>query len=209
MSKISLAITLTVAAGITLLAGNYYFGGSVSDNKTSAASHHTTPTEETNKMSIYDFEMKDIDGNEVKLDTFKGKVVLIVNTASRCGLTPQYEGLQSLYDKYKEKDFVVIGFPANNFMGQEPGTDAEIKEFCTLNYKVSFPMFSKISVKGSDKHPLYTYLTENAGFDGDITWNFEKFIVGKDGKVLGRFSPRTLPEDESIVKMIESELAAK
>lgn len=161
------------------------------------------------EKSVYEFTMKDIDGKDVKLDTYKGKVSLVVNTASKCGLTPQYEGLQALYDKYKDRGFVVLGFPANNFMGQEPGTEKEIKDFCTLNYKVSFPMFSKISVKGTDQHPFYTYLTNkqsNPGFDGDITWNFEKFLVGKDGKVLARFSPKTKPDDPKIAEAIEAAL---
>ena len=161
------------------------------------------------EKSVYEFTMKDIDGKDVKLDTYKGKVSLVVNTASKCGLTPQYEGLQALYDKYKDRGFVILGFPANNFMGQEPGTEKEIKDFCTLNYKVTFPMFSKISVKGTDQHPFYTYLTNkesNPGFDGDITWNFEKFLVGKDGKVLARFSPKTKPDDPKIAEAIEAAL---
>jgi len=168
-------------------------------------SPNTLPPEK----SVYEFTMKDIEGKDVKLDTYKGKVSLVVNTASKCGLTPQYEGLQALYDKYKDKGFVILGFPANNFMGQEPGTEKEIKDFCTLNYKVSFPMFSKISVKGTDQHPFYTYLTNkesNPGFEGDITWNFEKFLVGKDGKVIARFSPKTKPEDPKIVEAIEAAL---
>ena len=153
--------------------------------------------------------MKDIDGNDVKLDEYKGKVVMIVNTASKCGLTPQYEGLQALYDKYKDKDFVILGFPANNFMGQEPGTEKEIKEFCTLNYKVTFPMFAKISVKGTDQHPFYTFLTNkesNPGFEGDIGWNFEKFIADKDGKIIARFSPKTKPDDAKLVEAVENAL---
>lgn len=168
-------------------------------------SPNTPPPEK----SVYEFTMKDIDGKDVKLDTYKGKVSLVVNTASKCGLTPQYEGLQALYDKYKDRGFVILGFPANNFMGQEPGTEKEIKDFCTLNYKVTFPMFSKISVKGTDQHPFYTYLTNkesNPGFDGDITWNFEKFLVGKDGKVLARFSPKTKPDDPKIAEAIEAAL---
>lgn len=161
------------------------------------------------EKSVYEFTMKDIDGKDVKLDAYKGKVALVVNVASKCGNTPQYEGLEALYEKYKDKGFVVLGFPANNFMGQEPGTDKEIKEFCTLTYKVKFPMFSKISVKGADQHPFYTYLTNkqtNPGFDGDITWNFEKFLVGKDGKVLARFSPKTKPDDPKVVEAIENAL---
>jgi glutathione peroxidase len=168
-----------------------------------------SPSEPPNVASVYDFKMKNIDGSEVKLETYKGKVVMIVNTASKCGLTPQYEALQATYDKYKDIDFVVLGFPSNNFMGQEPGTDNEIKEFCTLKYKVSFPMFSKISVKGTDQHPLYTYLTNeksNPGFSGDISWNFEKFLIGKDGKTLARFSPSTKPDDAKIIEAIEKAL---
>lgn len=168
-----------------------------------------SPAEPPNVASLYEFKMKNIDGSEVKLETYKGKVLLIVNTASKCGLTPQYEALQAVYDKYKDKDFVILGFPANNFMEQEPGTEAEIKEFCTLKYKVTFPMFSKISVKGTDQHPLYTYLTNeksNPGFSGDITWNFEKFLIGKDGKTLARFSPKTKPDDAKVIEAIENAL---
>jgi glutathione peroxidase len=159
---------------------------------------------------MYEFTMKDIDGNDVKLDAYKGKTAMIVNVASRCGLTPQYEGLQALYEKYKDKGFVVLGFPANNFLGQEPGTEKEIKDFCTLNYKVTFPMFAKISVKGTDQHPFYTFLTNkqsNPGFDGDIAWNFEKFLTDKNGKIIARFSPRTLPDAPEVVAAIEAELA--
>ena len=153
--------------------------------------------------------MKDIDGHDVKLDAYKGKVVMVVNTASKCGYTPQYEGLEALYEKYKDRGFVILGFPANNFMGQEPGTEKEIKEFCTLKYHVSFPMFSKISVKGADQHPFYTFLTNKVsdpGFDGDITWNFEKFIADKNGKIIARFPPKTTPDDPQLVKAVETAL---
>ena len=169
-----------------------------------------SPTEPPKERSMYEFTMKDIDGNDVKLDAYKGKVAMIVNVASKCGLTPQYEGLESLYEKYKDKGFVILGFPANNFMGQEPGTEKEIKEFCSLKYNVTFPMFSKISVKGTDQHPFYTYLTNkqsNPGFDGDISWNFEKFLADKNGRIIARFSPKTVPEDPEIAKSIESALA--
>jgi glutathione peroxidase len=168
-----------------------------------------SPTEPPSEKSIYEFSMKDIDGKDVKLDAYKGKVVMIVNVASKCGLTPQYEGLEALYKKYKDQGFVVLGFPANNFMGQEPGTETEIKEFCKLKYDVSFPMFSKISVKGTDQHPFYTFLTNdksNAGFSGDISWNFEKFLFNKDGKTLARFSPRTKPDAPEVVEAIEKAL---
>jgi glutathione peroxidase len=163
------------------------------------------------ERSMYEFTMKNIDGQEVKLDAYKGKVVMIVNTASRCGLTPQYEGLEALYDKYKDRGFVVLGFPANNFMGQEPGTEKEIKDFCTLKYNVSFPMFSKISVKGEDQHPFYAFLTDkkaNPGFDGEIAWNFEKFLADRSGKIIARFSPKTTPNDPEVVKAVEGALGS-
>ncbi len=166
-----------------------------------------------NEKSLYEFKVKDIDGKDVKLDTYKGKVVMIVNTASKCGNTPQYEGLQALYDKYKSQGFVVLGFPANNFMGQEPGTEKEIKEFCTLKYNVTFPMFSKVSVKGADQTPLYSFLTNqeaDSGIaNGDVSWNFEKFLTDKNGKIIARFSPRTKPDDAKIVEAIEAALKSK
>ncbi|HXG66687.1 MAG TPA: glutathione peroxidase [Blastocatellia bacterium] len=174
-------------------------------NKSSENSSATGPA----ATSIYDFTMKDIDGQQVKLDRYRGKVVMIVNVASRCGLTPQYEGLQALYTKYKDQGFVILGFPANNFMGQEPGTDAEIKSFCSLKYNVTFPMFSKISVKGEDKHPLYKFLTEketNPEFAGEIPWNFSKFLVDKSGKVIARFSPKDEPLSEKVTQAIEAAL---
>jgi len=159
--------------------------------------------------SIYDFTLKDIDGKEVSLGSYTGKVVMLVNVASRCGFTPQYEGLEKLYQTYKERGFVILGFPANNFLGQEPGTDAEIKSFCALKYNVTFPLFSKISVKGGDKHPLYKYLTEkqtNAEFAGEISWNFNKFLVGRDGKIVQRFGSRTKPEDKVVTQALEAAL---
>ncbi len=164
------------------------------------------------EKSVLEFTMRDIDGKDVNLAEYKGKVILFVNVASRCGNTPQYEGLERVYGKYKDQGFVILGFPANNFMGQEPGTDKEIKEFCTLKYNVSFPMFSKISVKGDDINPLYNFLTNketNPQYSGDITWNFEKFLVNREGSVAARFSPRTQPESEDVTKSIESALAAK
>lgn len=168
-----------------------------------------TPSTPVNAASVYDFTMKDIDGNDVKLDAYKGKVVMIVNTASRCGYTPQYEGLQKIYDQYKDRGFVVLGFPANNFMGQEPGTEKEIKEFCTLKYNVTFPMFSKISVTGTDQHPLYGYLTNkatNPEFPGDISWNFNKFLIDKNGKIVGRWGSKEKPEDAAVIEAIEKSI---
>jgi glutathione peroxidase len=151
--------------------------------------------------------MKSIDGTDVDLGSYQGKVVLVVNVASRCGATPQYEGLQALYEKYKDKGFVVLGFPANDFGAQEPGSDDQIKEFCTSKYDVTFPMFSKITVKGADKPKLYQVLTETADPAGDIGWNFEKFLIGKDGKVAGRFKTRVSPDDAALVAAIEAALA--
>jgi glutathione peroxidase len=159
--------------------------------------------------SVLEFTVKNIDGQDVRLETYKGKVILITNVASKCGYTPQYEGLQAIYAKYKEQGLVVLGFPANNFLGQEPGTNEEIKTFCQLKYNVSFPMFSKISVKGSDIHPLYQFLTSketNSEFGGDITWNFNKFLVDRSGKVIARFETKEKPEGEKIVQAIEKAL---
>jgi glutathione peroxidase len=151
--------------------------------------------------------MKTIDGKDVDLGTYQGKVVLIVNVASRCGATPQYAGLQDLYEKYKDKGFVVLGFPANDFGAQEPGSDEQIKEFCSTKYAVTFPMFSKITVKGPEKAALYKVLTETADPSGEVGWNFEKFLIGKDGKIAGRFKTRVSPDDPELVSAIEAALA--
>jgi glutathione peroxidase len=162
--------------------------------------------------SPLDFTVKTIDGKEQKLSDYKGKVVLLVNVASKCGLTPQYTALESTYEKYKDKGFVIVGFPANNFGGQEPGTNEEIKQFCTGKYNVTFPMMSKISVKGDDKHPLYKFLTEGkAGedFAGDIEWNFAKFLVDRNGNVMARFGSRTTPDSAQVTGAIEKALAAE
>jgi glutathione peroxidase len=148
--------------------------------------------------SIYDFEVKTIHGENASLKDYEGKVLLIVNTASRCGFTPQYEGLQKLYEKYKDKGFVVLGFPCNQFGGQEPGLDLEIKQFCMLTYKVDFPLFSKINVNGDDAHPLFKFLkSQMKGFLGSefIKWNFTKFLVDKSGTVVKRFAPQDKPLD--------------
>jgi len=161
------------------------------------------------EKALYDFAMKDIDGRDVKLEIYRGKVLLIVNVASKCGFTPQYAGLEKIYLKYKDQGFVILGFPANNFLSQEPGTNEEIKNFCTLKYNVTFPMFAKISVKGEDKHPLYRFLTEEAtdqDFAGEISWNFNKFLVDKNGKIIARFGSRVKPEDESLIAAIEKAL---
>jgi glutathione peroxidase len=160
--------------------------------------------------SIYNFTMDTIDGKPVNLGTFNGKVVLIVNVASKCGFTPQYAALESLYEKYKDKGFVIIGVPANNFMSQEPGTNEEIKTFCTNKYNVTFPMMSKVSVKGDDKAPLYTFLTDKSSdpqFGGDIKWNFTKFLFDRSGKIVARFEPATKPDSPEVTAAIEAALA--
>ncbi len=162
--------------------------------------------------SIYDFTMKDIDGKEVKMENYKGKVMLIVNVASKCGFTSQYEGLQKIYLQYKERGLEILGFPANNFLGQEPGTNEEIKQFCSLNYNVTFPMFSKISVKGKDIAPLYKFLTDketNPEFSGSISWNFNKFLINREGKIVARFGSRAKPESEEVIQAIEKALSFK
>jgi glutathione peroxidase len=152
-------------------------------------------------------EVKAIDGSKVDLASYKGKVVLVVNVASQCGYTRQYAGLQKLFDQYKDKDFVILGFPANDFGAQEPGSDAEISQFCSSKYGVTFPMFSKITVKGSGKAPLYQALTEAAEPKGEVAWNFEKFLIGKDGTVIGRFKSGVGPEDAKLTEAIEAALA--
>ncbi len=158
------------------------------------------------ETSVHSFTAKTIDGQTKSLSEYKGKTLLIVNVASRCGFTPQYKGLEEIYKKYKAQGFEVLGFPANNFMGQEPGTDAEIKEFCSLKFHVTFPMFSKISVKGKDIDPLYKYLTSEAGHNGDIQWNFNKFLVGPDGKVIERYGSSTDPASTKLTEEIEKAL---
>jgi len=162
-----------------------------------------------NTALIYDFALKNIDGKEVKLDEYRGKTLLLVNVASQCGYTPQYEGLQKIYSKYKDQGFVVLGFPANNFGAQEPGSDQEIKTFCSTRYKVTFPMFSKISVKGPDKHPLYKFLTEektDPKFAGEVSWNFNKFLIDKSGNIVGRFESKDTPESDTVTGAIERAL---
>lgn len=159
--------------------------------------------------SALDFTLKDIDGNPVDLERYKGDVLLIVNVASFCGNTPQYAGLEDLYEKYKDRGFAVLAFPANEFGQQEPGSDEEIKAFCTKNYGVTFPVFSKIVVKGQGIHPLYQYLTQQPTepkASGDISWNFEKFLVDSNGKVVARFEPKTQPDDPKVIAAIEEAL---
>ncbi len=162
--------------------------------------------------SVLDFSMTSIDGREIPLRRFAGKVLLLVNTASKCGLTPQYKALEEVYKRYRDQGLVILGFPANDFLGQEPGTNAEIKEFCLINYGVSFPMFAKISVRGKGIHPLYKFLVEketNPRFAGKIAWNFTKFLVDRKGEVIARFEPRTVPDDPAVIAAIEKALQEK
>jgi glutathione peroxidase len=165
--------------------------------------------EKMTEKSVLDFTMKSIDGLDVKLDSYSGKVLLLVNVASKCGYTPQYKGLESLYEKYKDQGLVVMGFPANNFLWQEPGSNDEIKTFCSTKYNVTFPMFAKISVKGSKIDPLYKFLTSketNPEFAGGISWNFNKFLVDRSGKVVARFSSKDEPESVKVVQAVEQAL---
>ncbi len=199
MQKILIFFVVVIIATVILSAYGFdFFGSSASNIKSAVVA-----------KSIYEFKVTDIDGKEVKLKKYKNKVVMFVNTASKCGYTPQYEGLQKIYDKYKDQGFVILGFPANNFGGQEPGSNEEIKDFCTLKYKVSFPMFAKISVKGDDQHPLYQYLTSektDPKFAGEITWNFNKFLVNDKGEIIARFSSKETPESKEVTTAIENAL---
>lgn len=172
----------------------------------SAASPYTQA--EPAAPSLTAIPLKDIDGKETALKAYSGKVLLIVNVASRCGYTRQYTGLQALQEKYSAKGFTVLGFPSNDFGGQEPGTEAEIKEFCSSTYKVSFPMFQKVKVKGAEKHPLYAALTgKQSPVPGEVKWNFAKFLIGKDGTILKRWDSGTEPDDAELVAAIEAALA--
>jgi len=158
--------------------------------------------------AFHELTLHALDGQDLPLAPFKGQVVLVVNVASKCGLTPQYASLESLHQLYKAKGFSVLGLPCNQFAGQEPGSEREIQEFCSLNYGVSFPLSSKLEVNGPQRHSLYRLLAgEGAEYPGDISWNFEKFLVGKDGRVLARFAPRTAPDDPALVQAIEKALA--
>jgi glutathione peroxidase len=160
----------------------------------------------SDKETIYQFQVKDIQGNDFDFASLKGKKIMVVNTASKCGLTPQYEKLEALYEKYKDKNFVIVGFPANDFMSQEPGSNQEIESFCKMNYGVSFPMMSKISVKGKDMHPVYHFLTEkdkNGLEDSKVEWNFQKYLIDENGHLEKVISPRIQPDDESITSWIE------
>lgn len=158
---------------------------------------------------IYQFILQDIEGKEQRMAQYQNRVVLIVNVASKCGFTPQYKGLQEIYLKYKDQGFVILGFPANNFLWQEPGSDAEIQNFCSVKYQVTFPMFSKVEVKGKNIHPLYAYLTDkqtNPKYGGEITWNFNKFLIGRNGEILDRFDSAVKPDDPKLIQAVEKAL---
>lgn len=177
------------------------------DNKKEATVELTKNTEQMmQKEAIYQFKVEDLYGEPFDFSTLKGKKVMIVNTASECGLTPQYENLQELYDTFKDNNFVIVGFPANNFGGQEPGSNEQIATFCKKNYGVTFPMMSKISVKGDDIHPVYKFLTEksrNGLKDSEVKWNFQKYLIDEEGHLVDVIDPKTLPIDEKIVNWIK------
>ena len=167
----------------------------------------TAIAQENSNSTIFQFKVKDIEGQDFNLASLEGKKVMIVNTASKCGLTPQYKKLQALYEKYGKDNFIIVGFPANNFLRQEPGTNEEIATFCESNYGVTFPMMSKISVKGKNMHPLYEFLTQeskNGVVNSSVSWNFQKYLINPDGKLARVVSPRTQPDDPSIISWIET-----
>ena len=160
--------------------------------------------------SLYDVAVKDIDGKATTLAPYQGRVLLVVNVASACGFTPQYKGLEAVFAKYQDQGLTVLGFPCNQFGGQEPGTNAEIKQFCSVNFHVTFPLFDKIEVNGQNRHPLYVMLAgKDSPFPGDIGWNFTKFLVGRDGRILQRFNSAATPDSPEVIKAIEAALAAK
>ena len=167
----------------------------------SAQQKEKTPVE---TKGIYSYTMKTIDGKDKPLSEYKGKVLLVVNVASFCGYTPQYKDLEEVYRKYKDDGFVILGFPANNFGQQEPGSDEEIKTFCDTKYNVTFDLFSKISVKGVDQHPLYQYITKDSPFPGDVKWNFQKYLVDKNGNIVAMYPSKVKPNDKNVIQQIES-----
>ena len=206
--------SLFLVAGAVVLTGVSLFAArpAYPDNVVKEPTKAPAASKDGKPASPLDFTVKDINGKDANLSQYKGKVVMIVNVASKCGYTPQYEQLQAVYKKYADKGFVILGFPANNFNGQEPGTDEEIETFCKSKFGVTFPMMSKISVVGEDKAPLYKYLTEKptAGdFAGEIGWNFNKFIVDRNGNLIARYNSKVKPDDKTVTGEIEKALAAK
>ncbi len=201
------------AAVLCILAIPFWPHAATAQQNTSATMNHTQPDTHQEKKPVSKFvlnyKMESIDGKPVKLESYKGKVIMMVNTASKCGLTPQYEGLEAMYRAHEKDGLVIIGFPANNFMGQEPGTNEQIAEFCSTKYDVTFPMMAKISVKGKDAHPLYQQLAaQPEPVGGEPSWNFDKFLVNRKGEVVARFGPRTKPDDKDLVKAVEDLLAS-
>jgi len=196
---------LFIAAFITVAAFSIYAINRADKN---SELNYQTKNGETVNDTISDISVKDMDGNDVKLSDYKGKVLLIVNVASRCGYTPQYEGLQKIYEKYKEGGFEILAFPCNDFGAQEPGSNEEIKEFCNINYSTTFPLFDKIKVLGEEKSPLYERLINNRVTEqGDVKWNFEKFLIDKNGKIVARYRSKVTPESEVITSAIEKEIS--
>lgn len=207
--KIALAsFTLLLAIAVAVIINNSI---SAKDNKSISELKLITKPEGDKKMNnISTIKVKDTDGKEVALSSFKGKVLLIVNVASECGFTPQYKGLQELYEKYKDKGLEILGFPCNDFGGQEPGTNQEIKTFCSTNYGVSFKLFDKVKILGKDKNKLYAALTNNdVTGTKDVGWNFEKFLISKNGDIVSRFPSKVEPTDKQIIKAIDKELSKK
>ena len=202
--RLLLLVVVCIAIGLVVLKARQVMGRDV-------IKEPGAPATQPSAVSPLTFTVKDIDGKDYDLAQLKGKVVLIVNVASKCGLTKQYAGLQKLYDTYKDRGFVIIGFPANNFGGQEPGSEEEIKTFCSTKYNVTFPMMSKISVKGENQHALYDLLTHKTPqeFQGEIGWNFTKFVVDRNGQVFARFASKTTPQDEQVIAAVEKALGAK
>lgn len=216
---IALTTVLIALAGCSSNSNNSATDGDHATRQPShdAATHADTDAaamaeDPANATGPLEFTVQDIDGHDVALGDYRGRVVLIVNVASRCGLTPQYEALQDLHEQYADEGLAILGFPANDFRGQEPGTNAEIKTFCTATYGVEFDMFSKVVVTGPDKCPLYAWLTSsetNPDFAGELQWNFTKFLVDRDGRVIARFEPRVRPDDPQVVRAIEAALRAE
>jgi len=200
--RLLIVIVVCIALGMVVLKARQVMGKDVIKEP------NTPTTQPGGGGSPLGFTVKDIDGKDYDLAQLKGKVVMIINVASKCGFTKQYTGLEKLYETYKDRGLVIVGFPANNFNGQEPGTEEEIKQFCSSKYHVTFPMMSKISVKGDDQHPLYDQLTHKTPdeFRGEIGWNFTKFLVDRNGQVFARFASKTTPEDEQLVKAVEKAL---
>ncbi|MDR4495610.1 MAG: glutathione peroxidase [Nitrospirales bacterium] len=200
-----LGLSILSLIGLAVFLGNATLAQSPIHLASSSSTGHAD--QDSTALQIYDFTMDDIEGNPKSLSEYKGKVVMVVNTASFCGNTPQYEGLQTLYERYRDRGFTILAFPANDFGKQEPGNNKEIAEFCYTKYSLEFPLFSKITVLGDQKHPLYKYLTETTPFKGEITWNFQKFLIDRKGQVIARYAPGQKPLTQPIVEDIERALS--